>query len=90
MILCQRVAHMQLNYWKHGDPANSTYSRMTVFSRPFCPCVHEQMQAHRHVHTPVERAMSVSSAAVRAGAATAADVALRAVRVGTVGAIARV
>ena len=41
----------ELKYGKNEDPAKITHSKMAFFSRPCCPCEHEQMQAHRHVHT---------------------------------------
>ena len=41
----------ELSTRKNEDPAKITYSKMAFFSRPCCPCEHEQTQAHRHVRT---------------------------------------
>ena len=56
-----------------------TYSKMASFSRPCCPCDHEQLQAHRHVHTDrMSHVRQQQAAAAQARAATAGDMAVRA------------
>ena len=59
-----------------------TYSKMAFVSRPCCPCDHAQVQAHRHVHADRMSRVCVQQQHAQAQAATAADVAVRAVRGG--------
>ena len=52
----------ELKCGKNEDPAKITYSKMAFFSRPWCPCDHEQMQPRRHVHAGRMSRVRVSAA----------------------------
>ena len=63
-----------------------TISRMAFSGRAHCPCSHEQMQAHRHVHADHVSHMLQAGSIAWARAAMAADVTGRAARGGGAGA----